>query len=211
MTKPWLQTIHPDRELRRFDLINPTAAMVHFPSMALVLARIPRFGGHTQGGDIYSVAQHSVEGARALVRDGHPEAAAALLLHDGHEYVMGDIATPVARALAVHAEYATGDINAGDIVDLAIRRMKSTIDAAIYEAAGMAYPLRPEVRALVKEYDLRMCRTERDVRMAERPMDWGSAWESVEPLPYVNCGLWSAERARSAFHMMCREMLPICR
>jgi len=198
MTSPWLQTIHPHRATRRFDLVNPTAAMVHFPTMALVLSRIPRFGGHTECG-VYSVAQHSVEGADAIMRDGYTrEVAVAFLLHDGHEYITGDFATPIQQALAVHAELASGNIYAGEMIGTAIRALKTALDAVIYEAAGIAWPLPPVVRAIVKKYDARMCNTERLARLDVEPCEWGAVGE----LPIVRgCDLtpWGQAVAQGRF------------
>lgn len=193
---PWLQTINPERSLRRFDLVNPTAVMVHFPTMARVLARIPRFGGHTEGEEIYSVAQHCVEGAFAILRDtGNKAAARAFLLHDGHEYITGDLATPIKQALAAHA----GGRWVGTLVTEAIKSLQRTLDCVIYGAAGIAYPLTPEVRAIVREYDLRMCRTERDVRMDETPFPWVSHVENAEPVAGVDLSFMSQKLACGRF------------
>lgn len=196
---PWLQTINPERELRRFDLVNPTAAMVNFPAMARVLARIPRFGGHTEDEEIYSVAQHSVEGAFAILRDtGNREAARAFLLHDGHEYLIGDIATPVVKALSVHAEMADGFI-AGLHVVRAIKKLKDVLDRVIYGAAGIAWPLPPDVAAIVKEYDGRMGRTELDARMDEPPCAHGPRYMNAKPVEGVDLSPMSQKMACGRF------------
>lgn len=192
MTTPWLQTIHPVQELRRFDLVNPTAAMVHFPAVAHVLARIPRFAGHTAGDLIYSVAQHCVEGAYAIERDtGNREAARAFLLHDGHEYIMGDIATPLVTAL----DWWDG----GGAVSAAVRSLKNSLDEAIYEAAGIGWPLLRSVRVIVKEYDIRMGRTERDERLAEPPMVWDDRYTNAEPVLGCDLSEWGRAVAEGRF------------
>ena len=60
---PWIQT----GTGRALDLMAPTAAMIDLETdVAEALAREPRFGGHVRGGP-YSVAQHMVLGADAIV------------------------------------------------------------------------------------------------------------------------------------------------
>jgi hypothetical protein len=204
---PWLQTIHSEISARRFDLVNPTAAMVSFRAMALVLARVARFGGHTEDG-VYSVAQHSVEGARALQRAGHAEAAVAFLLHDGHEYITGDMPTPIKEALQTHAVLASGNVYAGECIDRAIKSLKGTLDRVIHEAAGLEWPLTKATRELVKEYDARMCNTERLTRLASQPVPWGEPIGNLPVVPGCDLSPWTTDTARLMFWNACREMLP---
>ncbi len=169
--------------------------------MSRVLARTPRFSGHTEGG-AYSVAQHCVEGAYAILRDtGRRDIAAAFLLHDGHEYVIGDIATPLAGALGHYADVAGGiSYDGAAIVAGAIKALKHAVDAAIYAAAGIKFPLPADVAAMVRSYDLRMMRTERDARLATPPMPWVAAVECAEPVVGCNLSRWSEEFADWRFH-----------
>ena len=201
---PWLQTRHPERARRKFDLMNPTAAMVSLTTMAKVLARVARFAGHTEGAEIYSVAQHSVEGCRAILRDGHgQDVASAFLMHDGHEYLMGDWPTPVQQALSKHAELDNGTPAAGECVKRAIKSLKNSLDRPIHEAAGLAWPLPEHVRKIVKEYDLRMGRTERDARMAEPPAAWDDIYSNAEPVKGCDLSPWPAAYAESMFALWC--------
>jgi 5'-deoxynucleotidase YfbR-like HD superfamily hydrolase len=77
-----------------------------FGDVAEGLARICRFGGHVPGNP-YSVAQHCVIGADAAMEETRDaNIAAYFLLHDAHEFVFGDMTTPVAKWLATIADRA---------------------------------------------------------------------------------------------------------
>lgn len=191
-------------------LVRPERSQIDFVTMATVLARLPRFGGHTEGKHIYSVGQHSEQGARAIERDtGNKLAAGAFLIHDGHEAYMGcDIPTPTARALAEIAIEETGDLGAGDVVTRAIQSLKERLDSVIYPAAGLPWPLPPDVAAIVKEYDERMGTTERDERMARPPMPYTDRYTDMQRV--VGCDLypWSPEVVASLWLAAARELLP---
>src|SRR5215217_5777345 len=78
----------------RFDLDAPTAAMVSVDDIAVALGNTCRFGGHSR--HFYSVAEHAML-VRYLVRKGGetPAVQLAALHHDSHEYVLGDVPTPL--------------------------------------------------------------------------------------------------------------------
>lgn len=207
-TNPWIQTL-PVRGERigvAFDLVSPTPAMVDFNTIATVLARVPRFGGHT-GGGVLSVAQHCEQGARAILREtGNQLHAAAFLLHDAHEAYTGDIATPVAKAIGMHASRASTNmrIEAGVIVSCAIASLKSTLDAAIYSAAGMPWPLVAGAAEAVKEMDRRMLEMERRARLATPPHDWK---DTVQPVEGADLFPWSEGIARTMYVTAVRELI----
>lgn len=204
---PWTQVLGTDGKGKRFDLVNPRAEDVDFVAMATVLARTPRFNGHTEGGS-YSVAQHCREGAYAILREtGDAYAAAAFLLHDGHEYIIGDQSTPVRDAVAWYAVAESGDLYADRIVRSAIASLKLALDQAIYKRAGLGWPLSPAVHALVKEYDIRMLRTEADARMAPRPEPWEGIYEAAVSIAGVRTEPWSETYARARFLDACRDLL----
>lgn len=213
----WLQMIGGGQ----FFLTRPTVEQVDFAVMARVLSRIPRFNAHTEVGTL-SVGQHMHEGAWAILRDltawdfrvdedvpSGMLCAAAFSLHDCHEFAMGDIATPVADSLADYAVLESGDLGAADVVKRAIKSMKATLDEAIFAAAGIEYPLDPVVLAVVKEYDVRMCKTERDARLAKGPV-WTDypAIEAAEPLQGVDLRPWSAEEAETRLMTLWHRVLP---
>ena len=82
---------------RRLDLLDPSPLDVEVDDIAHGLARVARWNGQTQGGHIFSVAQHSllVEAlARAKVPRLDHKSRLAILLHDAPEYVIGDMISP---------------------------------------------------------------------------------------------------------------------
>jgi 5'-deoxynucleotidase YfbR-like HD superfamily hydrolase len=87
---------------RRLDILNPSPLDVEIEDIAHGLARVARWNGQTRGGEIFSVAQHSV-----LVADICARLDPALptrwllhaLLHDGPEYVIGDMISPFKAVL----------------------------------------------------------------------------------------------------------------
>ena len=82
---------------RRLDLLDPSPLDIEIEDIAHGLARVARWNGQTEGANIYSVAQHSllVEAlARARVPRLDAKGRLAVLLHDGPEYVIGDMISP---------------------------------------------------------------------------------------------------------------------
>src|SRR5487761_2106531 len=82
---------------RRLDLIHPAPLDIEIEDIAHGLARVARWNGQTAGDQIFSVAQHSLL-VEAYVRAMEPDllgpALLAALLHDGPEYVIGDMISP---------------------------------------------------------------------------------------------------------------------
>jgi len=196
----WMQTLGSGA----LDLVRPDPASINLDTVATVLARIPRYAGHTERGP-FSVAQHSVEGAHAILRDGFArEAAAAFLLHDAHEAFIGDDATPKVEALAVIATEEEGDLYAGDVVRRAHRALKARLDEAIYAAAGIERSR--ETRAIVRLYDLRMLRTERDARLAPPPKPWADVVEAAAAIAGCDLNPWRTDVAETAFRAAMREL-----
>ena len=87
---------------RRLDLLDPSPLDIEIEDIAHGLARVARWNGQTTGQFAFSVAQHSVV-VEALVRQLKPEAGPdlqmAALLHDGPEYVVGDMISPFKAVL----------------------------------------------------------------------------------------------------------------
>lgn len=109
------------------DIAAPFQTVIDFKEMAASLAGIRRFKGLG-----IPVAQHLVVGAGAILAEGGSEFEAALyLLHDGHEWALGDITRPSEMLLA-------GII--GPSAMAAIERAKIYWDGAIYTAAGLPTP-----------------------------------------------------------------------
>lgn len=200
--QPWMQTASG----RRFDLCDPTPEMVDLEiDVPEALARIPRFTGHVRAGP-YSVAQHSVVGAYAILSETDDRAAAlAFLLHDAHEAYIGDIATPIGLALG---ETASREFTLASGVDLAfvirasLKALKRRIDAAIHAAAGIPWPLSEAVRRRVADYDVRMLITERDLILGPSPEPWQAEFETA---PRVELGgslaVWPWKTAAQAWRL----------
>lgn len=102
-----------------FDLLAPAKEDICPNIIGRVLARTPRFGGHTRKDlPVYSVAQHSLHVARLVPR----HLTLIALLHDAHEAYsgFGDIQTP---AYGVHP-----------ILKAVIKQHTARIDKVIAEA-----------------------------------------------------------------------------
>ncbi len=83
---------------RRLDLLDPSPLDVELSDLAHGLARVARWNGQTKGDHAFSVAQHSLL-VTDIVERLKPDASVALrlaaLLHDGPEYVIGDMISPL--------------------------------------------------------------------------------------------------------------------
>lgn len=219
----WMQTAGG----RAIELVGqPVGTIDLMGDVADALARLPRFCGQVASGP-YSVAQHCVLGARAILEEPGPvipgriHLARAFLLHDAHEFVTGDIITPVADALAHRVgQYLTGLLpNAGRLswqrcgeqaVRAAIGGMKGDVDAAIHAAAGMEWPLEPEIAARVREWDLRMLATERRQLLVKPPKPWHPAVEAAQParLPGGRITVWPWPKAADEWRTLARSLFP---
>lgn len=165
--KIWSQS----RYGRAIDMVNPVASEVDFHEMCMTLAFINRFTGCSP----ISVAFHTL-----MVHDLiEPEFRVHALLHDMHEARIGDIATPVAHALAKCAESVSG-VRGYDAVKLGLKRLKLRHDTAIYEAAGVEMP-NQDARAAISRADMRAIMTERRDFLAPPPEPWGDEYEAVAP------------------------------
>lgn len=83
---------------RRLDLADPSPLDIEIEDIAHGLARVARWNGQTQGDHAFSVAQHSLVVVDLLdaMNDGQTptDLRLAALLHDGPEYVIGDMISP---------------------------------------------------------------------------------------------------------------------
>lgn len=205
----WLQICSNGPVDGAFDLLRPDARAVDFDvAVPEGLARTSRYTGHVRAGS-YSVAQHSVLGADAIYRKfGDRMAAAAFLLHDAHEHVLGDKATPIAEAEVETAESLMP--GAGRIVKEMQRLMKRRIDLAIYAAAGLGNDGCPaRYRAIVAEYDLGMLATERRHLLGRAPKPWDASVEAAQPVRMVGrFRVWPWPEAADEFRARLKAYLP---
>ena len=125
---------------RRLDLLDPSPLDVEIADIAHGLARVARWNGQTQGPHSYSVAQHSllVEAvARHFNTDLPTKTLLAVLLHDGAEYVIGDIISPFKAVL-------------GD----AYKGVEARILTAIMLRFGLPATMTREVKKIAKDADM---------------------------------------------------------
>lgn len=177
MSAAWMQTASG----RAFDLVAPRPEDVDFAvDVPEALARIARFAGHCRAG-AYSVAQHCVLGAEAILAETHdPALARAFLLHDAHEAYCGDIPSPVVAALEAIA-YDTRGGPARVAARDTIRSLRDRIDAAIYTAAGIDWPLPHLVADRVRVWDIAMLAAERRQLLGPAPRLWAPEIEDASP------------------------------
>ena len=87
---------------RRLDLLDPTPVDIEIEDIAHGLAFVARWNGQTRGDFPYSVAEHSLLVEELFCRlnpDAPIRWRLAALLHDGPEYVIGDMISPVKAAV----------------------------------------------------------------------------------------------------------------
>lgn len=82
---------------RRLDILDPSPVDIEIDDIAHGLARVARWNGQTTGALPFNVAQHSliVEAFCGEIKPGWPARwRLAALLHDGPEFVIGDMISP---------------------------------------------------------------------------------------------------------------------
>jgi len=155
---------------KQFELLNPTPERVDIRDIAHALSRVCRFNGHTR--EHYSVAQHCVLVSRNVPAHLRLEA----LLHDAAEAYIGDVTSPLKRAL-------------GEGYKMIERR----VERAVADHFGIDWKMAPEVKLA----DLRALATERRDLLAYHPSEWPmlegieAFEETIEPM--------TCDRAESAF------------
>lgn len=173
-----------------------------------MLARITRFNGAVPGG-ILSVAQHCVMMADVVIEEvGDANLAALALLHDGHEYIWGNITTPQAEGLDEIAIELHGKNFAG-VISAVIAEAKRRADAAIFRACGVPYPPTAEQVRAIKSYDLRMLATERRHLLITSNKRWGARIEQAKPLAMRGAiKLWPIAKAAEEYRDRLRRLCP---
>lgn len=127
-----------------YDVVNPQEKDIKWDMIAQSLSRQTRFNG--LNGDIggYSIAQHCVLGADALMEEqGDTYLAAHFLLHDAHEAFIGDITRPVESYF-------------GPVFSEQVTILKTKWDEKIYSVASLVPPSAFNRKDLVTEMDDRM-------------------------------------------------------
>lgn len=161
---------------RLLDLMEPAPDSICLGDLAEGLSKTARWGGHTPDA-MYSAAQHSVLVARQL----RGRAALYGLLHDAHEAYIGDILSPLARALTAYG--------GGEGLELIARGL----DFAIHTACGLPWPPPPEIARAVHCADLQLLAAERRDLMGPG-WDLGRALPDPEDVPTIRPLPWMAAR-----------------
>lgn len=118
---------------RRLDLLEPSPLDVEIDDIAHGLARVARWNGQTHGDHAFSVAQHSVIVWQIFCKlepNCSPDEELIALLHDGPEYVVGDMISPFKAVLG-------GDYK--------------LVEARLQEAIHRRYSLIPETPEKLKK------------------------------------------------------------
>lgn len=136
---------------RRLDLLDPSPLDVELADIAHGLARVARWNGQTRGDHAFSVAQHSLIVETIFCRmntNTSPNDMLMALLHDGPEYVIGDMISPFKSVVgggyklvekrleaAVHLRFGLPPHASRDLKD---RIKKADTVAAFFEATELA-------------------------------------------------------------------------
>ena len=201
MSRPWIQT----GQGFAIDLLDPIPESICLADLAKALANLNRYTGHVGA---YTVAQHSVIVANALRDEGYSAGVqAAGLMHDAHEAIVGDVSSPLKRAMRI--ELASGLIREGVIdgaadsaevwtkaLDLAARLDPfHALEVRAWRAVASRFRLPAELPKAVKVADLRALVTEARDLFTSPPRPWGI---NVEPYD-LEVRRWTAERAFHEF------------
>lgn len=149
---------------KRIDILNVDPAKIDILDVAWSLSMQPRFTGHAH--KEYKVAQHCLLCASMAPDEVKLEA----LLHDASEAIIGDMSSPLKRAI---------DVMAPGVV----KKIENKIHRAMAMRFGLVFPF-PKI---IKEIDLRMLATERRDLMVSSPdiniVEWWGEGGDI-PAPY---------------------------
>lgn len=200
MRDPWIQTCSG----KLIDLLNPDPTSIDITDVAFSLARLCRFTGHA---DSYSVAQHCVIGARVLREQGASvEVQREFLLHDARESIIGDVASPIKRAMVrLRMQHDSGGTPFDAYLELE-RRVARAFSERFNTPAQHTPP--------VHEADMRMLATEARDLMEAPPHSWELPdWAIAYPHPMIRTvtgfGMlvpWSDRKATSEYLRACAEL-----
>jgi uncharacterized protein len=203
MTRAWTQTISG----RALTISKPTQREIDVLfDMPEHLARIARWNGGVIAGG-YSVGQHCCHIADAILDEtGDAGLAAVGLLHDAHEFIVGDITTPQAQGFdEIGAELGMGS-NAFTAI---IAEAKLRADQAIFAACGVPFPISEYHRRVVKSYDIRMCATEMRQLLPPSVKRWTATYERADPIHMRGAlKIWPIARAADEFRDRLRALCP---
>lgn len=153
---------------RKFHPFDPRPDDIDIADIAHALARICRYGGHTER--FYSVAEHSVHVSRIVA----PELKLGALLHDAAEAYLGDIPRPIKYSAAMAGW----------------REAEARLESVIGERFGIPFPMHPSVkkiddRMIIDEWAALMPATTEDIGVTGKPLNcrircWGVGRAEME-------------------------------
>ena len=199
---PFIDSFRADGSVMNLAALEP--ADIDFADMAARLSKLALFNGACRC-PAYSIAQHSVMGADALMREtGDAVLAGYFILHDGHEHLIGDIVRPAVKLIDhfYAAEQRRRFQGRGGIlsVSTAIDLAKASLDAVIHKAAALP-PLKtmPAYARQVHDMDERMLRAEGLALFGRKAAQHLPAKELPPPKLTGAILPWGAMKAELAF------------
>jgi hypothetical protein len=108
-------------------------------AIANSLAKLSRFNGHYVSDKIYSVAQHSIVGARVFMDKGEIENAKQFLIHDASEAYFSDVPKPIKEIMPI------------------VYEIEDKINETVAKAFNVQFPFSEEVHemdAFLGQYEL---------------------------------------------------------
>ncbi|ESY72325.1 hypothetical protein X740_33290 [Mesorhizobium sp. LNHC221B00] len=131
-------------------------------------------------------------------------------MHDAHEFVFGDMTTPVAKWLSTIANELFGGA-ANSMVETLIATAKARLDMVIWRAAGMPPPART-YRAVIADFDLRMLATEQRQLLMPAPKSWGKSIDAAKPIQMRGrLTAWPVARAADEYRDRLARLCPNAR
>ena len=173
----------------RINLAAPDPAAIRLSDIADGLAQINRWAGATVPSP-FTVAQHSCIVADEMYRAADAMGGIYGLLHDGHEFVVGDIVVPTQRAL---------DHLMRNTVSSAIGILKDRLDDAIHRRFGLDWPPpAPIVKQLALAHERVVITEMKDLTRGREPEIAALEARGVQRLPtFIRAR--TAPLAREAF------------
>jgi uncharacterized protein len=166
-----------------FDLLDPKPEDVKLSDLLVPMSGILRFNAHLARS--VNLLQHSKLVFDLVGWKAKPYA----LLHDAHEAYIGDIATPVVKAL-----FSPGDLWTP------LDTLKQRLDGVLYDAFGMDWPL-DEIEAEITEADRMALSIERQAFADPGPEELWIGLPDPLPLDVPSC-------TRAEFAVLLRQWCP---
>lgn len=180
------------------SLRSPDPAALSIGTLAHSLAQINRFTGHCHRP--YSVAEHSLLVSEIIERAGYGSLAAlAGLMHDAHEALVGDVASPIKREMRRHATAMAFEARqlpqARAYSDF--DRVEAAAESAVRVRFGLAVISR-HFEHIVGAADMQALATERRDLMPDSPEAW-ACLEGVQPISRHECNLLDSHRCAQSW------------